>query len=62
MGHIAGLAASVIAAVATVGAVFIAVPIALQFDGTPLPIAIGVLVCACLALWLTNKIKRPGEA
>jgi DHA1 family bicyclomycin/chloramphenicol resistance-like MFS transporter len=62
MGHIAGLAASVIAAVATIGAVLIAVPIALQFDGTPMPMAVGTLICASLALWLTNKIKRPGEA
>ena len=62
MGHIAGLAASVIAAVATIGAVLIAVPIALQFDGTALPMAIGTLICASLALWLTNMIKRPGEA
>ena len=62
MGHIAGLAASVIAAVATIGAVIIAVPIALQFNGTPMPMAIGSLICACLALWLTNLIKRPGEA
>jgi DHA1 family bicyclomycin/chloramphenicol resistance-like MFS transporter len=61
MGHIAGLAASVIASISTVGAVLIAVPIALQFDGTPLPIAIGTLVCAVLALWLTTLIKRPGE-
>lgn len=62
MGHIAGLAASVIAAVATIGAVMIAVPIALQFDGTPMPMAIGTLVCAILALGLTTLIKRPGEA
>ena len=62
MGHIAGLAASVIAAVSTVGAVLIAAPIALQFDGTPVPIAVGTLVCAVLALWLTTKLRRPGEA
>ena len=62
MGHIAGLAASVIAAVATVGAVLIAAPIALMFDGTPMPMALGALVCASLALWLTTLIKRPGEA
>ncbi|PJI91835.1 DHA1 family bicyclomycin/chloramphenicol resistance-like MFS transporter [Yoonia maricola] len=62
MGHIAGLAASVMAAVATIGAVIIAVPIALQFDGTPLPNAIGTLILAILALWLTTMIKRPGEA
>ncbi|WP_375256136.1 multidrug effflux MFS transporter [Yoonia sp.] len=61
MGHIAGLAASVISAVSTVGAVLIAAPIALQFDGTPMPMAIGTLVCASLALWLTTLIKRPGE-
>ncbi|MFO8127804.1 multidrug effflux MFS transporter [Yoonia sp.] len=62
MGHIAGLAASVIAAVATIGAVIIAAPIALTFDGTPMPMAIGTLICASLALWLTTLIKRPGEA
>ncbi|SFR39429.1 MFS transporter, DHA1 family, bicyclomycin/chloramphenicol resistance protein [Yoonia tamlensis] len=62
MGHIAGLAASVIAAVATVGAVIIAAPVALMFDGTPMPMAYAALVCAGLALWLTTKIKRPGEA
>ncbi|WP_394177059.1 multidrug effflux MFS transporter [Yoonia maritima] len=61
MGHIAGLAASVIAAVATVGAVVIAAPIALLFDGTPMPMAYGALVSASLALWLTTMIKRPGE-
>ena len=62
MGHIAGLAASVIAAVSTVGAVFLAAPIAIMFDGTPLPMAFGILVMASVALWLTTKIKRPGEA
>ncbi|MBE0413408.1 multidrug effflux MFS transporter [Yoonia sp.] len=62
MGHIAGLAASVIASVATVGAVVIAAPVALLFDGTPMPMAIGVLICASLALWLTSLIRRPGEA
>ncbi|WP_333712915.1 multidrug effflux MFS transporter [Yoonia sp.] len=61
MGHIAGLAASVIASVSTVGAVLIAVPIALQFDGTPLPMAVGTLILAALSLWLTTMLKRPGE-
>ncbi|MEJ6401997.1 multidrug effflux MFS transporter [Yoonia sp. 2307UL14-13] len=61
MGHIAGLAASIIAAVATIGAVFIAAPVAILFDGTPLPMAIGVFICAGFALWLTTMIKRPGE-
>ncbi|MEM8538308.1 MAG: multidrug effflux MFS transporter [Pseudomonadota bacterium] len=62
MGHIAGLAASVIAAVSTIGAVLIAIPVALMFDGTPLPMAVGTLIIALLALWLTTMIKRPGDA
>ena len=61
MGHIAGLAASVIAAVSTVGAVLLAVPAALGFDGTPLPMAVAILAMAVVALWLTTMIKRPGE-
>ncbi len=61
MGHIAGIAASVISAVATMGAVVIAIPIGLSFNGTPLPMAIGILICAIGALWLTAQIKRPGE-
>ena len=59
--HIAGMAASLIAAISTVGAVVIAVPVGLAFDGTPLPMAIGILACAALALILTLRLKRPGE-
>ncbi len=62
MGHIAGLAASVIAAISTVGAAMIAAPIGLAFNGTALPVGIGALICASLALWLTNQIKRPSDA
>lgn len=61
VGHIAGLAASIIAALSTVGAVIIAAPIGLAFNGTPLPMAFGTLTCVVLGLWLTTKIKRPGE-
>jgi DHA1 family bicyclomycin/chloramphenicol resistance-like MFS transporter len=62
MGHIAGLAASILSAVSTIGAVVIAAPTALMFDGTPIPMGIGVLISASLALWLTTMIRRPGEA
>ena len=58
MGHIAGMAASLVTALATVGAVIIAIPIGLQFDGTPLPLALGTFVCAVLAFWLTSQIRR----
>lgn len=60
-GHIAGLAASIIAATATVGGAMIAIPIGLSFNGTPLPMAVGTLICVVIALWLTTMIKRPGE-
>ncbi|WP_242494299.1 multidrug effflux MFS transporter [Loktanella sp. IMCC34160] len=61
MGHIAGIAASALTAIATVGAVLIAVPVGLAFDGTPLPLAIGVLCAAIPALWLTTKIRRDSD-
>lgn len=61
VGHIAGVAASLIAAISTVGAVILAAPVGLAFDGTPLPMAVGVLVFASCALLLTLRIKRPGE-
>ncbi len=50
MGHVAGLAASIIGSVATVVAVILAAPISLSFDGTILPLVIGVLSYSFLAL------------
>ena len=61
MGHIAGSAASIITATATVGSVIVAIPIGLSFNGTALPLVIGVLICACLALWLTTMIRRDSD-
>lgn len=61
MGHIAGIAASMVSALSTVGAVFVAAPIALAYDGTPLPIALGILACALLARFLTGKIRRDSD-
>ena len=58
VGHIAGLAASVIGALATVSAVIIAVPNGLMFDGTPLPLAAGIFVEAVLALLLMRRLAR----
>ena len=59
MGHIAGMAASIIAAVATVVAVAIAVPVGLSFDGTPFSAALGVLICATGALMIVRKLGDP---
>lgn len=62
LGHIAGLAASVISAVATVGSVFIAVPVGLAFDGTPTPLALGVLICALIGYVLIRRMSRIDRA
>jgi MFS transporter, DHA1 family, multidrug resistance protein len=58
MGHIAGMAASILTSVATVGAVVIAAPLGLAFDGTPVPVMVGALVCSGIALWLMRRTVR----
>ncbi len=58
LGHIAGLAGSVIVSVSTVSAVAIAVPVGLAFDGTPLPLAMGVFGCTFIALVIVRKMAR----
>jgi DHA1 family bicyclomycin/chloramphenicol resistance-like MFS transporter len=50
LGHIAGLAASVILAVPTILGAAIAAPLGLAFDGTPGPLALGTLFCTAGAL------------
>lgn len=61
MGHIAGLASSVVSSVSTLGAMLVVIPIGLAFDGTPVPLAAGLLVMALLGAWLVGRIRRPGE-
>lgn len=58
MGHMAGLAASTISATATIASVLIAAPIALSFDGTPLPIAVGVLGAAVVSWLIVIRISN----
>lgn len=50
VGHIAGLAASVISAISTVVSVLLAIPVGLAFDGSEFPLMVGVLVFNALAL------------
>lgn len=50
VGHIAGLAASVMLSVATVGSVVLAIPVGLAFDGTLVPLLAGVSVLLGAAL------------
>ena len=49
MGHVAGMAASVIGGVSTVVAAMIAAALTLLADGTPVPLAASVLVCLVVA-------------
>ena len=58
LGHIAGLAASLIGAISTVAAVILAVPVGLMFDGTPLPLACAIFVEAALAVTLMRGMRR----
>ncbi len=58
MGHIAGMASSIVAALATVLSVLVAVPIGLAFDGTPVPLMAGVLGCSLTALLLMRLVPR----
>ncbi|MCX7889149.1 MAG: MFS transporter [Rhodobacteraceae bacterium] len=56
MGHIAGMAASIVASVATVAAVFIAAPVGLMFDGTAVPVMAGAALCSALAWLMMRRI------
>ncbi|CUH77463.1 multidrug effflux MFS transporter [Tropicibacter naphthalenivorans] len=58
MGHIAGMAASITGAISTVLAVVLAAPIGLMFDGTPMPLALSVLVLTFGALALMRLMNR----
>ncbi|ABL69875.1 MULTISPECIES: multidrug effflux MFS transporter [Paracoccus] len=58
MGHVAGMAASVIGALSTLGAVLIAAPVGLLYDGTARPIVLATLVCSALALALMRHVRE----
>nr|WP_245243062.1 multidrug effflux MFS transporter [Pararhodobacter sp. SW119] len=58
LGHVAGMATSVMGGVSTMAAAVIATPIARAFDGTAAPLALGALVCAALALTCVRLAAR----
>ena len=58
LGHLAGLAASIITAFATIGAGLLTVPIGLSFDGTVLPLSVGVLVLVGTALFVLHHLAE----
>lgn len=62
VGHIAGMAASVIGAITTVGAVMISGPLGTMFDGNENLLTVSVFILASLALaamlWLARVFQR----
>jgi len=58
LGHMAGTAASVMGAIATVVGAGLAVPIGLAFNGTPVPLAMGVGLEAAIGFGLMLWMKQ----
>jgi MFS transporter, DHA1 family, multidrug resistance protein len=58
LGHMAGLASSIVIATATVLAVAVSAPLGLMFDGTPVPLVAGVAVLLGIALGLMRMMPR----
>ncbi|NEX45018.1 multidrug effflux MFS transporter [Pseudotabrizicola algicola] len=56
VGHIAGMAASVIGALSTVFSVALAAPVGLAFNGTALPLMIGVTLFSGLAYLVVRRL------
>lgn len=56
LGHIAGTAASVTAALATIASVILAVPVGLLFDGTPLYLMGAITIFGTAATFVVYKI------
>ncbi len=52
LGHLAGLANSIIGALFTMGSVLIAAPVGLAFNGTPVPVILAAFLCSAGALVL----------
>lgn len=61
MGHIAGMASAIIGAVSTLLAIVYAIPIGLAFDGSALPLVIGVSGLSLLGFGLMLSNPKEGE-
>ena len=58
VGHIAGMAASVTGSISTVGAVMLAAPLGQMFNGTPLPLMIGISLFTSVGWLLARGLAR----
>lgn len=59
LGHIAGIAASMLAAISTICSVFLAIPIGQAFQGTPLPVLFATIICSVIAFLLMRRTTEP---
>lgn len=55
MGHIAGMASTLVGAVSTIAAVAVAAPVGLAFNGTVYPLVVGIFACSLLAYLLMRR-------
>ena len=58
MGHIAGMASAAIGSFATLTCVALAIPIGQMFNGTGLPLVVGVALCAGTACLMNLLMRR----
>lgn len=58
VGHVAGMASSLISSVATFASALLAIPVGLAFNGTPIPLAIGICLFALTAIALMLRLRR----
>ncbi|TDK44994.1 MFS transporter [Antarcticimicrobium luteum] len=58
MGHIAGMAASIMGAVSTVGGALLSAPVGLLFDGTVRPLAGGIFILSIIGFALMLEMGR----
>ncbi|TCP63379.1 DHA1 family bicyclomycin/chloramphenicol resistance-like MFS transporter [Rhodovulum bhavnagarense] len=58
LGHIAGMAASIIGALSTVMSAILALPVGQLFDGTPRPLATGTFLAVASALVLMHRLPE----
>ena len=62
VGHIAGTAASLVSAIATIGSVLLAAIVGQFFDGTPAAMMVGVALFATLGSVSSHRLKRYDRA
>lgn len=62
VGHVAGMAASVVGSTATVLSVVLAVPVGLMFQGTPVPLMVAVTLFSCGGYLIMRQISRGTSA